>query len=88
MSTSTWDAAYVQMHTSPVASTGTSTEFGSTAPALMKLTFDASGGIGEPHGHTVKNPHPVGSTAVTFNATAVTPLAGTSPTPDTGTRNV
>ena len=71
-STSTWDASYVQMHTSPVESTGTSTEFGSTAPALMKFTCDASGGIGEPHGHTVKNPQPVGSTAVTFNATADT----------------
>ena len=54
----------------------------------MKFTCDASGGIGEPHGHTVKNPHPSVSAAVTFNATADTPVAGTSPTPDTGTRSV
>ncbi len=87
-STSTWDAAYVQMHTSPVESTGTSTEFGSTAPALMKFTCDASSGIGEPHGHTVKNPQPVGSTAVTFNATADTPVDGTPPLPETWTRSV
>ena len=76
------------MHTSPVASTGTSTEFGSTAPDRMKLTCDASGGIGDPHGHTVKNPQPSVSAAVTFSATADTPDAGTSPTPDTGTRSV
>ena len=54
----------------------------------MKFTFDASGGIVEPHGHTVKNPQPNGSTAVTFNATADTLDAGTSPTPETRTRNV
>ena len=76
------------MHTSPVESMGASTEFGSTAPASTKFTCDASSGIGEPHGHTVKNPQPVGSTAVTFNATADTPVDGTPPLPATGTRSV
>ena len=84
-STNTSAAAYEYTHTSPVESTGTKTEFGSTAPAPKKFTFDASG-IGDPHGHTVKNPHPSGSTAVTFNATALAPDTGTPPTPATGTR--
>ena len=31
----------------------------------------------------MKNPQPVGSTAVTFNATADTPVVGTPPLPET-----
>src|SRR5690606_6317058 len=80
-STSTCAGDDVKMQTSPVPSTLANTEFGSTAPAATKFTFDALG-IGDPHGHTVRYPQPAGSTAVTFSATAVA-FVGTPATPVT-----
>jgi hypothetical protein len=75
-STTASDTADVAMHTSPVASTGTTTAFGSTAPFDEKFTDDVVGS-GDPHGQARNQPADAGFTAVTFNATPATPLAGT-----------
>ena len=61
-----------------------------TASRKMHSLFqyvEAVAGSGEPHGHTVTQPQPSGSTAVTFNATPATPDSGTPSRPNTGTRN-
>lgn len=62
-------------------STGTVTRFGTICPAA-KFRFDTAG-FGCPFGYTITCPASVGSTAVTFITTAVTPLAGTPFTPAT-----
>ncbi len=67
-----------------MADTGEITAFGTVCPA-EKLRFDANGRV--PQGNTVTYPAPCGPTAVTFNATAPTPDAGTPPAPVIFTRN-
>ena len=59
----------------PSAPTPTTTALGTVRPATT-FRFDAFG-RGMPAGHTVMNGEPEGSVAVTFNATAATPVAGT-----------
>jgi len=67
--------------TLPPTPTFTITKFGRTSHAGT-LRFEASGLV-SPVGQAVMNVAADGLTAVTFNTTAVTPAAGTPPTPVT-----
>src|SRR3954468_7671927 len=68
------------METEPSAPKGTVTWLEVVAPAAGSLRADVSG-LTEPDGHTVTNPGPAASVAVTLSTTAATPDFGTGPTP-------
>src|SRR5262245_43268224 len=73
------------MVTLPPLPTGTMTKLGMFWLANSTLRFDDAPICDWPVGNTWMNPGPVVPAAVTFNATAVTPLAGTLATPVTVT---
>ena len=83
-SANTYASTEAKKHTSPAGDSGAITAFATVAPAT-KFTLEASGNA--PHGYTVTNPGPIGSTTVTFSDTAPAPLDGTPPIPPTCTPN-
>src|SRR5438445_10174643 len=74
------------METLPPVPVDTMTLFGTVSPGVQ-FRLEAVGKP-VPVGNTVKKPLAVWSTAVTLRTTALTPLAGTPPTPSASTFNV